>query len=217
MPLREAIVPAFNEESTIEEVVRVLVASGVFGRVLVVDDGSRDGTSRAARRGGAEVLAMPKNSGKGQAMLAGVRATSSSQVAFFDADLLGLRTDHVRRMSAMADRGYDMVCGVRDYGMIRNPLHTFAPLITGQRIVSRRVIDAVPSDCWNGYAIETAFNHAVGRVRGRTVVTILPGVWSRAKASKLGALSGILGELRMFSTIGKVQSKLDCDGNCKIS
>lgn len=217
MTVIDAIVPAFNEGLTIASVVSVLLASRSFRRVLVVDDGSSDDTAERAKAAGAEVLKMAKNSGKGQAMLAGIRATDSELIAFYDADLLGLRVDHIHRMVAAAGLGYDMVCGVRDYGVIRNPLHTVAPLITGQRILSRKVIDAVPADCWNGYAIETAFNHAVGRVRGRTVVMILPGVWSRDKASKTGFLRGILGEIKMFLTIHDVQSSLDCHGNCKLS
>jgi glycosyltransferase involved in cell wall biosynthesis len=213
----DAIVPAFNEALTIASVVSVLLESRSFRRVLLVDDGSADSTAERAKAAGAEVLKIAKNSGKGQAMLAGIRATDSEFTAFYDADLWGLRTDHIHRMVAAAGLGYDMVCGVRDYGVLLNPLHTVAPLITGQRILSRKVIDAVPPDCWNGYAIETAFNHAVSRIRGRTVVMILPGVWSRAKAGKTGALSGTLSDVNMFLNIYDIQSSLDCHGNCKSS
>ena len=210
-----AIVPAYREESTIGEVVRVLLRSGVFRRVIVVDDGSGDGTAREAVQAGAEVLRLPRNGGKGQAMRAGLSAVPEADVvAFFDADLLGLRPEHVRRMAAIAALGYDMVCGVRDYGIL-NPFHAVVPLITGQRFVRRKVLDAMPPDCWQGYAVETALNHAASATKARTVLTVLPGVWSRQKSSKVGLVAGLVGEAKMLATIGQVQARLDCDGTCK--
>jgi glycosyltransferase involved in cell wall biosynthesis len=210
-----AVVPAFCEEATIGDVVRVLRDAGVFERVIVVDDGSTDATAHRAREAGAEVLTLRPNGGKGQAMLAGAQATSAPVVAFFDADLLGLRPEHVRRMAAISALGYDMVCGVRDYGVLNSAL-AVVPLITGQRFVSRKVLDAVPADCWDGYAIETALNHAANRVRARTVLTVLPGLWSRQKSSKVGLVGGAVGEVKMLSTIRDVQARLDCDGRCKL-
>lgn len=212
----EAIVPAFNEEPTIADVVKVLVNSGVFSRVLVVDDGSSDATSARAQEAGAEVLKMASNSGKGRAMLAGIQATASDPVAFFDADLLGIRPSHIQSMNSAVNLGYDMVCGVRDYGAAFNPWHLVMPLITGQRFVSRRILAAVPADCWQGYAIETAINHAATKVRARTVVTVLDGVWSRAKATKQGLIGGLSSELKMFNTIGSVNTALNCHGSCKV-
>jgi len=51
----------------------VVGAAAHVGRVLVVDDGSRDGTAAAAAAAGAEVLRQPENRGKGAAILAGLR------------------------------------------------------------------------------------------------------------------------------------------------
>jgi glycosyltransferase involved in cell wall biosynthesis len=214
--MREAIVCAFNEEATVAQVVGVLLRSGVIGRVLVVDDGSSDRTAEVARAAGSDVLRMPKNGGKGQAMIAGVNATKSDPVAFFDADLLTLTEDHVRRLSALADLGYDMVCGLRDYGLFGNPFHAVAPLITGERFVSRAILAAIPRDCWDGYATETGMNHAATRIGARTACTILPGLTFRKKADKRGFLEGLAGEARMFARIGEVQSSLDCHGSCKV-
>lgn len=61
-----AVIPAYNEAATIGEVVRR--ALGQVGTVLVVDDGSRDGTGDAARAAGAEVLVHDPNRGKGASL-----------------------------------------------------------------------------------------------------------------------------------------------------
>lgn len=210
-----SVVPAHQEEKTVGLVIDALRDSRVFQRIILVDDGSTDGTAEKARLAGAEVIQMPKNAGKGQAMRAGVSAAPEADVvAFFDADLIGLKPEHVQRMASFSRAGYDMVCGVRDYGIF-NAFHAVAPLITGQRFVSRKVLNAVPADCWKGYAIETAMNHAATAVGARTVLLVLPRVWSRQKASKVGFVAGYVNELKMLATIGNVQSRLDCDGTCE--
>lgn len=64
-----AILPAFNEERRVGEVVREVRALGVD--VAVVDDGSTDGTAAAAREAGAVVLEHIRNRGKGMALFTG--------------------------------------------------------------------------------------------------------------------------------------------------
>jgi glycosyltransferase involved in cell wall biosynthesis len=66
------IVPAFDAEATVEAVVRAL--QGVLPEVpvVVVDDGSRDGTAGAAKEAGARVVAHAKNCGKGAALATGL-------------------------------------------------------------------------------------------------------------------------------------------------
>lgn len=83
-----AIVPAKDRADSIADTVTALRGLGRVDRVLVVDDGSRDDTTAAARRAGAEVLRLPRNRGKGGAVLAGVAATPDADVyLLIDADL----------------------------------------------------------------------------------------------------------------------------------
>ncbi len=65
------VIPVFNEAATIGGVV---AAARVHGPVLVVDDGSRDGSGDVAAAAGAEVLRHPRRLGKAQALLTGVAA-----------------------------------------------------------------------------------------------------------------------------------------------
>ena len=67
-----ALIPALDCEATIGDVVRGTLAH--VGHVLVVDDGSTDRTADAAKAAGAEVLRLPTNRGKGEALRAGLRA-----------------------------------------------------------------------------------------------------------------------------------------------
>ena len=65
------VVPVFNEAETVGHVVE---AAREYGPVLVVDDGSRDGSGEVARRAGAEVIRHAQRRGKGAALRTGIAA-----------------------------------------------------------------------------------------------------------------------------------------------
>lgn len=65
--------PAYNEEASVADVVREVFAKVPGAEVLVVDDGSADGTTQAARSAGARVATLPFNLGVGGAMRVGFR------------------------------------------------------------------------------------------------------------------------------------------------
>jgi glycosyltransferase involved in cell wall biosynthesis len=82
-----AVIPAFNEEKHIADVVRRTRTK--LDNVLVVDDGSSDATAERAREGGAEVVVHPQNLGKGEAIRNGLRHWLDRQfewVLILDAD-----------------------------------------------------------------------------------------------------------------------------------
>src|SRR5208337_5566314 len=87
------IIPALNEAESIGRVLNRL-PSGLFSQVIVVDNGSDDGTSEVAQAAGAEVVREPRR-GYGQACLAGLAhlAPQIYAIAFMDADLSDDPTD----------------------------------------------------------------------------------------------------------------------------
>ena len=146
-----AVVPAYNEAHTVVRVIDSLREHAPEFDVLVVDDGSTDGTGDLARAAGAHVVRHPFNLGIGGAVQSGfVYALENgySRMVQVDgdgqhlADELGALSD---RMDA--DPGVDMVCGSRfltDKGYPatisrRTGIHVFAFLLS--RIVGQRVSD----------------------------------------------------------------------------
>lgn len=105
------IIPAFNEAKAIGDVVASIRETMGDYRILVVDDGSTDGTGDKAREAGADVVAHEMNKGYGAALATGIRAADTDIVVFMDADGQHDPEDVRRAVDEIA--GYDMVVGAR--------------------------------------------------------------------------------------------------------
>ena len=83
-----AIVPAYRSADLVGTTVATLRSTGRVDRIVVVDDGSDDGTGNVAAEAGAEVVSLARNVGKGAALTAGVEhATEAGTYLFVDSDL----------------------------------------------------------------------------------------------------------------------------------
>ena len=106
------VVPAFNEGDSIGQVVSELRAAAGWHEILVIDDGSSDGTGKAAQDAGARVIRHPYNKGNGASVKTAIRAAASEWIAIVDADGQHRPADAVRLVSRLGD--YDLVVGARD-------------------------------------------------------------------------------------------------------
>jgi glycosyltransferase involved in cell wall biosynthesis len=105
------VVPAFNEADSIGTVVASLLAAAPWREVLVVDDGSTDGTGRAAEDAGARVIRHPYNKGNGAAVKTAIRAASGEWILIVDGDGQHRPADAQSLASHLGD--YDLVIGAR--------------------------------------------------------------------------------------------------------
>jgi glycosyltransferase involved in cell wall biosynthesis len=106
------VVPAFNEGDSIGRVVRELRAAADWQEVLVIDDGSTDGTGEAAQHAGARVIRHPYNKGNGASVKTAIRAAASEWIAIVDADGQHRPEDAARLVARLGE--YDLVVGARD-------------------------------------------------------------------------------------------------------
>lgn len=103
------MIPVLNESRTIGRIVRFAKRSRLVGEVLVVDDGSIDGTPELAAAAGARVITSSML-GKGASMEDALQAASHEVLLFLDGDLRGLRRDLIECMtSPLLDGNADFV------------------------------------------------------------------------------------------------------------
>ncbi len=93
------IIPAKNEAATIGTVLDAVSQNGsLVDELVVINDHSNDDTATIAQHHGAAVVTLEGPSGKGEAMRAGLAATTSTCVVFLDADVLNTTADFVSRL-----------------------------------------------------------------------------------------------------------------------
>jgi len=150
-----AVVPAYQAQATVGDVVRGLKASVL--RIWVVDDGSTDATGAVAAGAGAEVERLPENGGKGTAVRAGLAralASDATHVAFVDADGQHDPGDLPRLLEA-ARAGDDFVIGSRMGDPEAIPAYRYRTNEIGSLILSRMTGLEV-EDAQSGYRVVAA-------------------------------------------------------------
>ena len=115
------VIPCFNEEQrlprTIEQIERHLDTRNTPYELILVDDGSADGTrlimdAAAERHGGVRVEALPHNRGKGRALAVGVQAANGDEVLITDADL-STPIEELDKLQAALGNGAGVAIGSR--------------------------------------------------------------------------------------------------------
>jgi dolichyl-phosphate beta-glucosyltransferase len=121
-PHTSIVIPCYNEEkrlpATLRAVLDYIDAGRPAAELILVDDGSRDGTRAVIERAAREddrVIAVPcgLNRGKGAAVRSGVLRSSGDRVVFFDADL-AYPLDSIDAARERIEAGADVVIGGRD-------------------------------------------------------------------------------------------------------
>jgi glycosyltransferase involved in cell wall biosynthesis len=119
-PLVSVLVAAYDEEATVEQVLRRVADLPLRMEILVVNDGSRDGTAGVLERlrsdgdiPGLRVLSHPQNRGKGAAVRTAISASRGDIVIVQDADLEYDPADLPRVLEPILDGHADVVFGTR--------------------------------------------------------------------------------------------------------
>ena len=203
-----AVIPAYNEEQTIADVVKCVKSIDKIQKVIVVSDGSTDSTAEIARECGADVIELDENVGKGGAIRAGINECGTEIILFLDADLIGLTEKHVLDLiEPVIDNEADMTIGIFKNGrMVTDLAQKVTPYLSGQRAIKKSVIDKIPNIDITRYGVEVALTKYVDKFNVRVQEVDLPDMTHVTKEEKLGIIRGVHARLKMYWDIVKILS-----------
>jgi glycosyltransferase involved in cell wall biosynthesis len=120
------IIPVYNEKSTIHEIVKRVQDIGLVYEIIIVDDGSQDGTrdilDELKNQDMIQVILHHKNMGKGAAVHTGIKAATGDVIIIQDADLEYNPQEYPNLLKPIEDGIADVVYGSRFLGAGRRPI-----------------------------------------------------------------------------------------------
>ena len=195
-----AVIPAYNEEKTIEKILIEVKKVELIDRIIVVSDGSRDNTADIARRQGVEVIELTKNIGKGGALKEGIDRCKSDIILLLDADLVGIKTTHIDcLLRPVIYREVDMKLGLFDKGRLSTDFAQWVtPYLSGQRAVRRYILDGILDMNITRYGIETAMTKYVKKNNIAVKKVSLLNLTHMTKEEKFGLVEGLKERVKMY-------------------
>lgn len=204
------VIPAFNEEKTVAEVVRIASQSHL-GIIYVIDDGSTDSTADIATQAGATVIRLPNNLGKGGVLHHAAMNLTEDVLILLDADLVGLTPAHIHALAAPVVAGeVDMTRGLFRGGRMQTSLAQYlAPQLSGQRAILRVKLAAISELDKSRYGVEIAITKHAKKANWRTRDVWLNNVSQVMKEEKRGFLRGFFIRLKMYADIARAYLRLN--------
>jgi glycosyltransferase involved in cell wall biosynthesis len=152
------VIPVFNEVGNIEEILKRVKATKLASEIVIVDDGSQDGTQEVLKKldkkGGIRVVFHEKNQGKGAAVCTGILAAKGDVILIQDADLEYNPHDYPALLQPLKDGIADVVYGSRFLGGPRRAV-MFWHMIANQMLtfMTNILYDTILSDMETGYKV----------------------------------------------------------------
>lgn len=158
-----AIICAYNEEKTVESVIRSAFANYLVNEIIVINDGSTDNTGKIIESLKDEItitdIHFTENRGKGYAMASGIEKALNDIIVFIDADLSNLNQDHFYQLiNPIIDEKADMVLGQATETIINYKMNPFKS-ITGERAMKKAdILPVIDKMKYSRFGVETLIN-----------------------------------------------------------
>lgn len=226
------LMPVYNEARTIDEVLRLVASVPIEKEILVVDDGSNDGTrgilERWRDRDGVRVLFHDRNMGKGRALKTALEAATGDVLIIQDADLEYDPAEYPTLLRPIEAGRADVVYGSRFRGSTENRVQNFwhtvgnktltlisniftdlnlTDMATCYKVFHRRVLPALDLQS-RRFGVDAEITVKIARGRFRIFeVPVSYFARSRSEGKKIRLRDGLsaLGALVRFSLDGRLR------------
>ena len=199
------VIPVYNEEKWITGVLETVKQSLIINEIIVVNDGSTDGTKNVLSKfDDIRVINLKKNIGKGGAMQAGIMVSQGEVILFLDADLKGLTSKHIESLAMPVVKGEtDMTLSYRDNS--GEPFFKI-DIFSGERALRKETLEKIKGLKKAEYAAEAMINKYILENGLRWKSIRCKGLKFVQKEEKRG--NKILGALELYKMYWKISRKV---------
>jgi glycosyltransferase involved in cell wall biosynthesis len=197
------IIPFYNEEYRILEVLEVVTQIKYITQIICIDDGSEDNTADLIRDyfPTVELIQLPQNAGKAAAIQRGLQIARHENILLMDADLQSIDKAEVESaIRAITRYNLDMLILRRINAPWFVKFDRGDTLLSGERIVKKQDLIKVFNQEVNRYQVELAINLYMQKHK-RNVRWMPWSATNTYKAKKIGLVAGYKKEFEMFTDI----------------
>ena len=202
------VIAAYNEETRISEVLKVVEHHPLIDEVIVVNDGSKDKTSEVVKKFDVKLIENEHNMGKTLTVKRGISLAKNDLIMMLDADLMGLESDSITKLAKpVLDGRVEWTLSVRGNSLL---IYKLAKMdhVSGERIIPKEFFD--DPEIWSkpeiGYGLETLLNKSLIDRKKTFCSVYLPELIVTTKVTKDGFWKGFIGEFKMLYQIRQVMT-----------
>lgn len=198
------IIPSYNEEKRIGNILQALSKHPLLDEVIVVDDGSKDATDKVvARFPDVKFIVNPKNQGKCAAVCNGIKAARNDFVLLLDADLIGLTPENITDLiTPVTSNQADVSISLRANapGIWRR---LGIDYISGERVFPKHLLENHIDEirALRPFGLEVFFNRWIIKNNCKIKIVSWRNVASPYKYKKHGWYVGVKGDIKMIFDI----------------